>query len=108
MDDNNRGIYRKFNIERTDGSSAEGGKHHGCSYFVLDLSHDPFAIPALEAYAKACKESHPELSKDISTILRTHSCGCRSVGECTHWLNPQTPAEMANKLMSDAEAVDHD
>lgn len=38
-----------------DGRSAKGQKHHGCAYFVLDLDHDPFAAPALRAYADACE-----------------------------------------------------
>lgn len=52
---NERGIYRKYELRRTDGSSEPGGKHEKCSYFVLDITHDPHAIPALEAYAQACR-----------------------------------------------------
>lgn len=60
-----RGVYRKFQIERTDGKSASGEKHHSCHYFVLDLTHDPFAIPALRAYAEACRPSRPQLAHDL-------------------------------------------
>jgi hypothetical protein len=67
--DQRRGIYRKYHIERTDGSSGPGGKHERCLYFVLDLEHDPFALPALRAYAKACKRTHPALAGDIARIL---------------------------------------
>jgi hypothetical protein len=63
-----RGLFRKYNVERTDGSSAPGGKHHGCEYFVLDLSHDPFAPPALRAYAAACAAEYPALAADLRTI----------------------------------------
>lgn len=45
-----KGLYAKFQVERTDGRSAPGEKHDGCEYFVLDLTHDPHAIPALKAY----------------------------------------------------------
>ena len=31
------GIYRKFLVSRTDGSSRVGGKHEHCSYFVLRM-----------------------------------------------------------------------
>lgn len=66
-----RGIYRKFNIERTDGDPT--GKHQACNYFVLDLIHDEFAIPALRAYAKACAKKHPQLAKDIRWALQLAS-----------------------------------
>jgi hypothetical protein len=85
--DADRGIYRKFKVERTDGSSAPGGKHSGCSYFVLDLDHDPFARPALGAYAKACRKKFPELARQLERIpwLPTSSpqCGCREA-MCPH------------------------
>ena len=63
--DPNRGVYKKFEVTRTDGSSAEGGKHHGCRYFVLDLDHDPHARAAMEAYAKSVRKTHPKLYADI-------------------------------------------
>ncbi len=65
MGDKSRGIYNKFHIERTDGKSAPGEKHHGCGYFVLDLTHDPHAIPALRAYADACEAEYPLLAADL-------------------------------------------
>lgn len=63
--DAERGAYRKFKVERTDGSSALGGKHARCRYFVLDLDHDPHAAPALHAYAESCHEAFPELASDL-------------------------------------------
>jgi hypothetical protein len=65
MGDPTRGLYHKFSIERTDGTSQLGGKHHGCEYFVLDLTHDKFAGPALRAYAEACKDEYPLLYRDL-------------------------------------------
>lgn len=59
------GLYNKFSVARTDGSSSPGGKHDGCEYFVLDLTHDPFAVPALRAYAAACASEYPQLSDDL-------------------------------------------
>lgn len=93
MNDEKRGVYGKFVVTRTDGSSEPGGKHAGCAYFVLDLEHDPFALPALHAYADACEATHPELAHDLRRIVTTRPCGCRSVGECTHAFSPQTPNE---------------
>ena len=65
MGDKTRGLYDKFVVTRTDGSSAEGGKHHECQYFVLDLTHDKFAVEALHAYAMACAKEYPLLSSDL-------------------------------------------
>jgi len=61
-----QGLYGKFYVERVDGSSAPGGKHHRCEYFVLDTSHDLHARAALIAYAVACKDTHPQLSADLA------------------------------------------
>ena len=66
MSDKDKGLYNKFsNIERTDGRSAPGEKHHGCEYFVLDLTHDEYAIDALYAYAHSCQKDYPLLSSDL-------------------------------------------
>lgn len=70
MGDKARGLYNKFRVERTDGSSAKGGKHEGCEYFVLDMDHDRHAIPALLAYAKSCgKDGYRELAVDIFKVI---------------------------------------
>lgn len=37
-----RRLYRKYEVCRTDGSSAPGRKHARCAYFVLDLHHDRY------------------------------------------------------------------
>ncbi len=60
-----RGLYNKFSVQRTDGSDQPGGKHDGCDYFVLDLTHDPFAAAAVQAYASACRAEYPALSADL-------------------------------------------
>ncbi len=70
--DERRGLYGKYRVERTNGSSGPGGKHERCEYFVLDLAHDKYAFDALQAYALACREEFPQLASDL---LR------RSVGE---------------------------
>lgn len=68
MSDKKEGLYNKFRVERTDGKDAPGEKHHGCQYFVLDATHDPFAIPALRAYAEACKQTYPHLAIDVQRL----------------------------------------
>lgn len=65
MGDKTRGLYDKFDVYRADGTSSPGQKHHGCEYFVLDMDHDKFAVPALRAYADACAEEYPLLAADI-------------------------------------------
>jgi hypothetical protein len=78
MNDKTRGLYHKFNVERTDGSSAPGGKHHGCEYFVLDLTHDKHAKAALHAYARSCLREYPALADDLlATIEAMPSSGDR-------------------------------
>lgn len=63
--DHNRGLYQKYKVERTDGSSAPGGKHESCEYFVLDMAHDKHAYAAVAAYAKSCDAEYPELANDL-------------------------------------------
>ncbi len=65
MSDKAQGLYNKFRVERTDGKSAPGERHDGCEYFVLDLTHDPYAIPAIEAYIDACAGEYPLLASDL-------------------------------------------
>lgn len=103
--DSSRGVYRKYVVTRTDGSSMKGGKHEKCAYFVLDLEHDEFAIPALKAYAKACKKSFPKLAKDLQQIIDIpRPCGCRAISECMHRFWPKTPSEkLAHKLTRSEE-----
>ncbi len=94
--DVSRGVYRKFKVTRTDGSSRKGKKHHTCSYFILDLAHDPFCRPALYAYAKACRRKYPQLAQDIRASLaykEPRACGCREA-LCPHSVNFGPPMEI--------------
>ena len=65
MNETKIGLYEKYRVQRTDGSSEVGGKHERCAYFVLDLVHDKFAWAALDAYAKACEAEFPRLAADL-------------------------------------------
>lgn len=62
------GLIDKFRVERNDGKSAPGEKHEGCNYFVLDLTHDPHALPAIAAYAQSCRAEYPQLASDLDAI----------------------------------------
>lgn len=64
-DDTERGLYGKFYVKRLDGSSEQGARHDGCEYFVLDLTHDPFAWEALRAYSNQCNARYPLLARDL-------------------------------------------
>lgn len=60
-----RGLYRKFEIKRTDGRDQPGGKHEHCEYFVIDVTHDVHAKAALEAYAQAASGESGVLADDM-------------------------------------------
>jgi hypothetical protein len=60
------GIYNKYAVYRNDREDRPGYRHQGCEYFVLDMTHDPFAVPALRAYADACqKEGYLALAAEL-------------------------------------------
>jgi len=65
MADSTKGLYGKYDVQRVDNQDRPGRKHHGCDYFVLDLTHDKFAEPAIRAYASACATELPKLSADL-------------------------------------------
>lgn len=66
MGDKNKGLYRKYSVERTDGKDDKpGDKHFSCCLFVLDLTHDEHAIPAIQAYIESCKSEYPQLAADL-------------------------------------------
>lgn len=68
MDDKELGLYGKFYVKRL---GDDVGKHDACRYFVLDINHDPYAIACLRTYSWQCRETYPELSKDLMDIVRT-------------------------------------
>lgn len=62
MSDTERGLYRKYSVVRIDGKA----KHDNCEYFVLDMTHDPLAVPALCAYADAASAAgYYKLARDL-------------------------------------------
>lgn len=75
MSDESRGVYHKFNVSRTDGSSEPGGKHAECFHFVLDCEHDPHAKVALMAYEDSCRTQYPALAEGLSHIVGTARFG---------------------------------
>jgi hypothetical protein len=69
-DDTQRGLYHKFNVNRTDGKDAPGGTHEGDEYFVLNLTKDKYALRALRVYATACQVEYPALAADLFAKCR--------------------------------------
>lgn len=65
MGDKTRGLYNKFTVIRSDGKDNISGKHHSCEYFVLDMTHDKYALPAIAAYARSCKVEYPLLAAHL-------------------------------------------
>jgi len=64
-----RGLHGKFIVRRTDGRDEPGGKHDGCFYFVLDLTHDEAARSILPALADAYDaHGRHELASDLRTV----------------------------------------
>jgi len=78
MGDRTKGVIHKYNVTRVDGSSAPGGKHDGCFYFVLDLDHDPHAKAALKAYADSCRAEYPRLATDLDVCVNQCEFGRRT------------------------------
>lgn len=77
--DPREGLYGKFWVRRTDGSSADGEKHADCDYFVLDkngvmrlLAVDLIAERAKVAEARALLgrlEVYGDDFDDVETLL---------------------------------------
>jgi hypothetical protein len=86
MSDRDKGLIAKYSVRRTDGSDQLGGRHHGCRYFVLDLTHDPLARLAAERYAEyAERDGWLSLATDLRALVeseRERSRG-RARGEST-------------------------
>ena len=73
-----RGLLAKFKVERLTPSS-RGIDHTGCRYFVLDITHDPHALPAALAYVHSCESEYPFLAADIRAMVRGVALLAKSV-----------------------------
>jgi hypothetical protein len=65
MPDTDKGLFNKYEVKRIDGKPGR----ENCQYFVMDLCHDPYAKPALEAYIKALPEEYALLKADLTKLL---------------------------------------
>lgn len=64
-------LYHKYDVFRTDNAETDPESKHygGCRLFVLDADHDPYARPALIAYADACRATHPQLADALWELI---------------------------------------
>lgn len=69
MEDKRNKLQQKYYVERIDERDRAGGDRADSKYFVLDYIHDPYSIPALEAYALACFKDYPNLSEEIRALV---------------------------------------
>lgn len=70
VDQHKFGVYHKFNVSRVDRRDKIGGDRFGANYFVLDLTHDPFAQEALKAYIHACRKTYPAFAADLTAHIK--------------------------------------
>lgn len=68
----NAGLYQKFNVSRRDGRDLPGGDRSNAAYFVLDVANDPYALPALKAYADSCRATLPLLADQLDLVIAGH------------------------------------
>lgn len=65
-DDKKRGVYKRYEVKRLNDLD---GKHDDCFLFVLDIDHDPFAVPALNSYIDACEHDYELLAHSLTHVL---------------------------------------
>lgn len=97
----NSPLYDKFKVSRTDGADLEPeGKHYRCDYFVLDLTHDPAARPALLAYIEHCAEDRPMLAESLAEALEQtcENCGNEDPSEAFGGLYCQPCIDQMNDV----------
>lgn len=85
LPDEQRGLYGKYFVARQDGTDTG-------PCFVLAPARDPYAVVALEAYAKACRATHGPLADDLEDWVREiRDCVCRDDGDhppCPYHVDP--------------------
>ena len=73
------GLIEKYRVKRVDQRDKPGQKHENCLYFVLDIAHDRYARAGIFAYATACKQEFPKMSKQLFMIANQLNQG-KSIG----------------------------
>ena len=63
------GLYKKFNVSRTDGRDQPGGDRAGAEYIVLDLTYCPFARAAALVYADKMAVDYPQAAAELREVI---------------------------------------
>ena len=63
------GLYKKFEVQRTDGRDQPGGDRTGAEYIVLDLTYCPFARAAALAYADKMARIYPQAADELRAVV---------------------------------------
>lgn len=63
------GLYKKFEVHRTDGRDQPGGDRAGAEYIVLDLTYCPFARAAALAYADKMAADYPQAAAELRAVI---------------------------------------
>jgi len=63
------GLYKKFEVYRTDGRDQPGGDRAGARYIVLDLTYDGHARAAALAYAAEVAAEYPQLAVEMRAFV---------------------------------------
>lgn len=71
MGNDNKGLYRKYDVRRVDGKKDPPG----AQYFVLRVDNDPHALQALLEYASSVSEENPNLASDIRALASSAMLG---------------------------------
>ncbi|KVN83456.1 hypothetical protein [Burkholderia ubonensis] len=79
-----QGTFRKYDVRRVDGRDAPGGDREGDEYFVLNLTRDPHAKPAIEAYMRSCAAAFPQLAADLAARAPEHAHAVSPAGQHGH------------------------
>lgn len=73
LPDRERGMYPKYQVARLDGGTNPGGKHEKCRKFVLDIDHDPHAVPALFSYATSARaDGYEKLAGELFAEIKPY------------------------------------
>jgi hypothetical protein len=70
VEDKRNKLQQKYYVERIDERDRAGGDRVDSKYFVLDYVHDPYSVPALEAYSQACDQDFPNLAAEIRALVK--------------------------------------
>ena len=63
------GLYKKFEVHRTDGRDQPGGDRAGAEYIVLDLTHCQFARAAALVYADKMARIYPQAADELRAVI---------------------------------------